>query len=37
MTTSFGEIARTKALITRLARETVALAREICGGNGILL
>lgn len=37
MTTTFGEIARAKSFITRLARETVSLAREVCGGNGILI
>jgi len=34
---SIGQIARTKAHITKVGRETVALAREVCGGNGILL
>jgi len=32
-----GQIGRAKAIVSRLARETCALAREICGGNGILL
>ena len=34
---SIGQIARAKALATRLGRETCALARESLGGNGILL
>ena len=34
---SMGQIARAKANTTRLGRETVALARESLGGNGILL
>ena len=34
---SIGQIARAKALSTRLGRETVALARESLGGNGILI
>lgn len=32
-----GTLSRAKASCTRLARETVALARESMGGNGILL
>ena len=32
-----GQIARAKANTSRLAREVVALARELHGGNGILL
>jgi glutaryl-CoA dehydrogenase len=32
-----GEIARAKAAASLRAREVVALARETCGGNGILL
>lgn len=32
-----GQVARVKANSTRLGRETVALARECLGGNGILL
>jgi alkylation response protein AidB-like acyl-CoA dehydrogenase len=32
-----GQIARAKANATRLGRETVALARECMGGNGIIL
>lgn len=32
-----GMIGRVKAHVTLLGRETVALAREICGGNGILV
>ena len=32
-----GQIARCKANNTRLGREVCALARECCGGNGILL
>jgi alkylation response protein AidB-like acyl-CoA dehydrogenase len=34
---TIGQIARAKANATRLGRETVALAREVCGGNGILI
>lgn len=32
-----GQIAMTKAYCTRVAREVCAIAREICGGNGIIL
>ena len=34
---SIGQIARAKAIATRLGRETCALARESMGGNGIIL
>lgn len=34
---SMGQIARAKGMGSRLGREVVALARETCGGNGILL
>lgn len=34
---TIGLVARTKAHISKLGRETVALARETMGGNGILL
>jgi len=34
---SMGQIAMTKAYCTRIARETCSLARELCGGNGIIL
>jgi alkylation response protein AidB-like acyl-CoA dehydrogenase len=34
---TLGQIARVKAHVTKLGRETVALAREVCGGNGILI
>ena len=34
---TIGQIARAKANCTRLGREVVSLAREVCGGNGILL
>ena len=34
---TIGLVARTKAHCSRLGRETVALARETVGGNGILL
>lgn len=30
-------MARAKAHVTKLGRETVSLAREVCGGNGILM
>jgi alkylation response protein AidB-like acyl-CoA dehydrogenase len=35
--TTIGQIARAKANCTRLGREVVSLAREVCGGNGIIL
>jgi len=34
---SIAQIGRAKAIVSRLGRETVALAREVCGGNGIIL
>jgi len=34
---SMGQIARSKAQNGRMAREVTALAREVCGGNGIIL
>jgi alkylation response protein AidB-like acyl-CoA dehydrogenase len=34
---TLGQIARAKAHCTHLGREVVSLAREVCGGNGILL
>ena len=34
---SMGAMGRAKGMSTRLGREVVALARETCGGNGILL
>ena len=34
---TLGQIARAKAHVTNLGRETVSLAREVCGGNGILM
>ena len=34
---TIGQVARAKAHVTKLGRETVALARECCGGNGILM
>lgn len=34
---SIGKIGRAKAVNTKLAREVCQLAREICGGNGIIL
>ena len=36
-TSTMGQVARAKALCSRLTREVVALAREVCGGNGIIL
>lgn len=36
-TVTLGQIARAKANCTRIGREVVSLAREICGGNGIIL
>ena len=35
--TTMGQIAFTKATCSKLAREVVAMARELMGGNGILL
>ena len=35
--TTIGQVGRAKAIITKLGREVVALGREICGGNGIIL
>jgi alkylation response protein AidB-like acyl-CoA dehydrogenase len=32
-----GRISRAKAICSKLGREVVALAREVCGGNGIIL
>ena len=34
---TMGQVARAKAICSRLAREIVGLAREVCGGNGIIL
>lgn len=34
---TLGQVARAKAHATLLGRETVALAREVCGGNGIIM
>ena len=34
---TLGQIARAKANCTRVGREVVSLAREVCGGNGIIL
>lgn len=34
---TIGQIGRVKAHSTKLGRETVGLAREVCGGNGILI
>jgi alkylation response protein AidB-like acyl-CoA dehydrogenase len=34
---TLGQVARAKAHVTKLGRETVALAREVCGGNGIIM
>lgn len=34
---SLGQIARAKAYCTSLGREVCSLAREVCGGNGILI
>lgn len=36
-TATLGQIAMTKAHCTRVAREVAAEAREIMGGNGILI
>ncbi len=32
-----GQVGRAKAHTTKLTRETVSLAREVMGGNGILM
>ena len=32
-----GMVARAKGIVSKLAREVVGLAREMCGGNGIIL
>jgi alkylation response protein AidB-like acyl-CoA dehydrogenase len=32
-----GQIGRAKAINTKMAREVCQLARELCGGNGIIL
>lgn len=34
---SMGQIAMTKAYCTRVGREVCSIAREMCGGNGIIL
>ena len=34
---TLGQIARAKAQSSMMAREVCALAREVCGGNGIIL
>lgn len=34
---TIGEVGRAKAIVSRTAREIVGLAREVCGGNGIIL
>ncbi len=34
---SIGQVGRTKAVVSRMAREVCGLAREVCGGNGIIL
>jgi alkylation response protein AidB-like acyl-CoA dehydrogenase len=34
---TIGQVGRAKGIVSRLAREVVGLAREICGGNGIIL
>ena len=35
--TTIGQVGRVKAGSSRLAREVCLLAREVCGGNGIIL
>jgi alkylation response protein AidB-like acyl-CoA dehydrogenase len=35
--TTIGQIGRAKGLLTSMGREVCQMAREICGGNGILL
>ena len=34
---TIGQVGRAKAIVSKLAREVVGLAREVCGGNGIIL
>jgi alkylation response protein AidB-like acyl-CoA dehydrogenase len=34
---TIGQIGRAKSGTTKLGREVVQLAREVCGGNGIIL
>lgn len=34
---TMGDVGRAKGMISRMAREVVGLAREVCGGNGILI
>mmetsp|Transcript_31617 Transcript_31617/g.48354 ORF Transcript_31617/g.48354 Transcript_31617/m.48354 type:complete len:99 (-) Transcript_31617:29-325(-) len=34
---TMGQISRSKSGNTRIARQVCALAREVCGGNGIIL
>lgn len=36
-TSTMGQVGRAKGIVSRLAREVVGLAREVCGGNGIIL
>ena len=36
-TTTIGQVARSKSSATKLTREICLMAREICGGNGIIL
>ena len=35
--TTIGQVGRAKSGCSMLAREVVSLAREVCGGNGIIL
>ena len=34
---TIGQVGRAKAIASHLAREVLLLAREVCGGNGIIL
>jgi alkylation response protein AidB-like acyl-CoA dehydrogenase len=34
---TIGQVGRAKAIVSRTTREIVALGREICGGNGVIL
>jgi len=36
-TSTIGQVGRAKSGCSRSAREVVALAREVCGGNGIII
>ena len=35
--TTMGQVGRAKGIASKTTREIVALAREVCGGNGVIL